>query len=96
MSSAELSRMVEDGLASAAAWSAIRALDDEFLARYALTPNEAATVRNKPTPDKLASLGVPPLLAMWGSFMCNPDFETSMSAGEYFTARPCQAERTDG
>ncbi|MEB3980798.1 hypothetical protein OQ968_05920 [Mycobacterium sp. 663a-19] len=96
MSSAELSRMVEDGLVSAEAWSAIRALDDDFLARYALTPEEAATVRNKPTPDKLASLGVPPLLAMWGSFMANPDFETSMSAGEYFTAAPYRVECADG
>lgn len=96
MSSAELSRLFEDGLATVDAWHAIRTLDEEFISRYGLSPNERELVKHKPTPDRLASLGVPPLLAMWGSFMCNPDYESSMSAGEYFTELPCRLESSDG
>jgi hypothetical protein len=96
MSSAELSRMIEDGLLNPGARKAIGALDASFLAQYALTLDEAAILRNKPTPDKLAALGLPPLLAMWGAFMCNPEFRASMSAGEYFSAGHHPAERADG
>ncbi|ODQ84203.1 hypothetical protein [Mycolicibacterium holsaticum] len=78
--------MVEDGLTSDDSWQSIRALDEEFLSRYSLSSDEMNIVRNKPTPEKFASVGLPPLLAMWGSFMCNPEFERMMSAGEYFAA----------
>ncbi|MDA2893272.1 hypothetical protein PDG61_20295 [Mycolicibacterium sp. BiH015] len=78
--------MVEDGLAEPEAWQAIRAQDEQFLGRYELSAEELRLVRSHPTPDKLAASGMPPLLAMWGSFMWNPEFEQMMSAGEYFTA----------
>lgn len=92
MSPSELSRMFEDGLASRDAWHAIRTLDATLVDRYGLSADEWEIVRNRPTPDKLAPLGVPPLLAMWGSFICNPEFERAMSAREYFTTAVSNGE----
>ncbi|KBZ69289.1 hypothetical protein K875_00004 [Mycobacterium [tuberculosis] TKK-01-0051] len=84
MSSTEISRIIEHGLASADAWQAVRTRDKQFWSKFDLSVEERELLNNSPTPDTLAKLGVPPLLAMWGSFMCNADFEASMSVGEYF------------
>ncbi|WP_025737500.1 hypothetical protein [Mycobacterium genavense] len=64
MSPSELSRMFEDALASRDAWNAVRAAEPTLSRRYALSADEWEIVRNNSTPDVLALLGVPPLLAM--------------------------------
>ncbi|QLL07874.1 hypothetical protein [Mycobacterium vicinigordonae] len=96
MSPAELSRMIEDGLSTPEAWNAIRAGDQSFIGRYRLSEEEIATLTGRPTPDTFAQRGVAPLLAMWGSFICNPDFENDWSAGEYFGWEPTETGTTGG
>ncbi|QSR24162.1 hypothetical protein CFH99_00805 [Nocardioides aromaticivorans] len=79
----ELNRLLEDALVREAAWDAVSRLDPQHLSQYDLDFSDIAVLET-PDPGKLAAFGVHPMLAMWGSFMRNPDFSAGMSAGEYF------------
>lgn len=89
MSTAELNRMLQDGLVDEDAWAAIGRLDDAFLSRFDLTAEER-TALEAPDPPSLAGIGVHPMLAMWATFMRVPEFGRQMSAGEYFTDFPAR------
>lgn len=91
MSAAEMNRMLQEGLTTDDAWAAISRLDPAYVARFELTEEER-TALDAPDPPTLASIGVHPMLAMWGTFMRVPEFAKSMSAGEYFTGFSSKGE----
>ncbi|KUH67487.1 hypothetical protein AU184_26435 [Mycolicibacterium novocastrense] len=87
MSAKELDRMIESALSNPEAQAALERLDPTFLAGFDLSEEERRIIE-LPNPQVLAELGVHPMLAMWGSWMRNPELARQLSASEYFVDYP--------
>lgn len=83
MSAIELNRLIQRAVAYEDAARQLASLDRQLIEQYDLTEPEKDVLK-APTPERLAQVGVHPMLAMWLMILRSPEITSGMDAGEYF------------